>query len=164
MAASASKMWAAYAFAPAVAPIVFTGIVVGWGILAERGIVRANPAAVLVLPLLAMTVGMLASYAVAATIGMPIAFFLQRNQSLNFLTIHLAALLWSCFFAAGSRLLVGGDGVPKGYAIQWFWYAFAMVTPPTLLSATTFWAILRFCPDRDTREMASETSDSVQKE
>jgi hypothetical protein len=138
-----TRMWLAYAIAPAVAPLSFVGLLFLLYAISHATGSHFNPASILVLPMIALTVGMLASYAVAGLIGMPIAFALRRWKALNFVSIHAAALGWACLFAGMSRFLVGGDGVPQGDGLLWFFYAFAGTAPSTLLSATAFWLIVR---------------------
>ena len=53
-----------------------------------------------VLPRVALSQGMLASYAVAGVIGMPIAFYLRTKRMLHGGSIHLAACVWACVFAS----------------------------------------------------------------
>ena len=91
-------------------------------------------------PALALTVGMIASYIVAGVIGMPIAFGLRRKSRLNGYTIHAAAFAWSLLVS----LTVG---VPAAIYSGALWHQILLaplllllvIAPPVLLSGTSFW-------------------------
>jgi hypothetical protein len=108
---------------------------------------EVNPASFLVLPVLALTVGLVACYVVAGTIGMPIAFFLRNRGQLNGYTIHAAALACSILFCGAIALLSIGEApqqaqVFMGYLLG-FGYLMCGVAPPVLLSGTAFWLLVR---------------------
>jgi hypothetical protein len=73
-------LWRAYFWAPAVAPIAFVGLVFLVGLVAPYLGVEINSASMLLLPAIALTVGVVSCYFVAGVIGMPIAFYLEPVQ------------------------------------------------------------------------------------
>ncbi len=103
-------LWIAYAFSPAIAPIAFVVLLFLLGAICTALNFEVNPASFLVLPVLALTVGMVTCYLVAGAIGMPIAFYFHRRQSLTGYTIHGAALCWSIFvsFVVGAPMVLTG--------------------------------------------------------
>ena len=142
-------LWCAYLIAPAVAPALFAVVffVVGMMALSLRNSENAGtPAGVLMVPALALTVGMIASYIVAGVIGMPIAFGLRRKSRLNGYTIHGAAFTWSLVL---SMLLAIAISIRPGQPVSnmigiWILqtlFICLMLSPFILLSATTFWWI-----------------------
>lgn len=137
-------LWRAYAFAPAAAPVSFVAFLFVVGAICIAFGIEINPASFLVLPVVAMTVGMAVCYLVAGCIGMPIAFQLRKHGKLNGYTIHLAAFGWALFVS----LVVG---VPAAIYSGAPWYQIplapllllAAVAPPVLLSGTSFWWLVR---------------------
>jgi hypothetical protein len=136
-------MWRAYCFAPAVAPLVF--ILELLGLLLVSGVfgIGVNPASLLILPIVALTVGMVVSYVVAGAIGMPLAFYLRKRGLLNGFSIHGVAIGWAVVFSIVCSVVpvwMTGD--------QWnqvplvFCYFACLVTPPVFLSATAFWLLV----------------------
>jgi hypothetical protein len=103
--------------------------------------IDVNPASFLVLPLLALTVGVLACYVVAGAIGMPIAFFLRNRGRLNGYTIHGAALAWAIVFCGAVSLLSLPEGPQQAFLV--FAYLICGVGPSVLLSGTVFWLLVR---------------------
>ena len=134
-------LWRAYFWAPVVAPLSFVGLLFIVGIIATWIGVEINPASFLVLPVVALTIGVAACYLVAGMIGMPIAFFLRRTHALNGSTIHGAAFCWAVLLSAACAVLVT-DGNWNDFPLV-FGYFGAGVAPPVLLSATAFWWLLR---------------------
>ncbi len=142
--ASNRALWIAYLVSPAVAPVSFIVILFLLGGIFTAFKMDVNPASFLVLPVVALTVGMVVCYLVAGIIGMPIAFYLRRRNALTGRSIHGAALGWSIFV---SVIL----GVPVAVAAGARWYHVplavgtlaCLITPPVLLSATSFWFLLR---------------------
>jgi hypothetical protein len=141
---SSTSLWRAYAFAPAVAPISFVLILFLIGGIATAFNIEVNPASFLVLPVVALTAGMVICYLVAACIGMPIAFYLRRRNSLNGYTIHGAAFCWSIFTA-----VVVATPMSFSQGAKWYHIPMAIlvlvcvIAPPVLLSATSFWLLVR---------------------
>jgi hypothetical protein len=134
-------LWRAFFWAPAVAPITFVGIVLLVGLFAPRLGVEINTASIIVLPAIALTVGVLSSYIVAGAIGMPIAFYLRRIDSLNGYSIHGAAFCWGALFAGVcAAVMVAGNWNELPLALCYFGLG---VIPPVLLSGTAFWWLLR---------------------
>lgn len=140
-------VWWAYLVAPAVAPILFAIAFFVFGVigLSLRGADdTGTPAGVVMIPLLSLTVGMFASYAVAGIVGMPIAFFLRRRGRLNALTIHGAALVWSLFLSTCIGLAVFFQSPTPTFVAGWLLPSALValtLSPFILLSATTFWWI-----------------------
>jgi hypothetical protein len=128
--------------APLVAPFSFVVLILlaaGVAVAAGRTI---NPAGLLLLPLLAMTIGLLASYASWSLIGLPLALALQRRQSLTGGTIHAAAFLCSIMAACllAIPIMISSQGPQSLLLIP---FLAAMIAPPALLSATCFWWLVR---------------------
>lgn len=138
---SKRALWRAYLWAPAVAPLSFVGLLFIVGIIATWMGVEINPASFLVLPVVALTIGVVACYLVAGMIGMPIAFFLRRAHALNGCTIHGAAFCWAVLLSAACAVVVT-HGKWNEFPLV-FGYFGAGVAPPVLLSATAFWWLLR---------------------
>jgi hypothetical protein len=143
------SLWLGYAIAPAVAPLVFAIVVfiVGmvWHMLNPDH--TGTPIGVILVPIFSVTVGVVASYGVAGVIGMPIAFHLRKRKRLNGYTIHVAALLWSLAFTVfltGTLYVMTQAPRPEPTTFIFSTLAlFAMLTPCILLSATTFWLVVR---------------------
>ena len=134
-------MWKAYFWSPSVAPLAFVALVLLIGIVGEMLGMEVNPASMLVLPVIALTVGVISCYVVAGTIGMPIAFYLRRVNALNVYSIHGAALCWAILFAVGCAVvMVGENWVELLLALGYFGFG---VIPPVLLSGTAFWLLLK---------------------
>lgn len=88
-----------------------------------------------------------ACYLVAGFIGMPIAFLLRRNNSLNAWTIHGAALTWGILWsllctvvATYVAVVIGADIQSLPLTIGWF---MALMVPPVVLAGTAFWLLLK---------------------
>jgi len=143
---SNAVLWRAYLFAPGVAPIAFLLMLVIIFFVAGIFGIDVNPASFLILPVLALTVGIAVCYVVAGVIGMPIAFFLRNRGQLNGYTIHGAALAWAIVFCSAISLLSVRDAPQQaqqlGYLMA-FGYLMCGVAPPVLLSATAFWLLIR---------------------
>ncbi len=140
-------MWRAYFCAPIVAPLAFVAIVLVAGYLSVVLGGDVNEASMIVLPAIALSVGVVSCYLVAGLIGMPIAFFLRRIDSLNAFSIHAAALGWALFFTTICAIyLVAGKWNELPLAMC---YVGAGVVPSVLLSGTAFWLLLRFFSRRE---------------
>jgi hypothetical protein len=134
-------LWKAYFLAPAVAPISFVAIVLLIGLLAPRLGVEINEAGIIVLPVIALTIGVVSSYFVAGVIGMPIAFYLRRVNLLNSCSVHGAAFCWAVLFSSLCAIvMVGGRWSELPLALCYFGLG---VIPPVVLSGTAFWLLLR---------------------
>ncbi|MFN4907281.1 MAG: hypothetical protein ACOVQH_10130 [Burkholderiaceae bacterium] len=134
-------MWKAYFWSPSVAPFAFVVLVLLIGIVSEVFGLEVNPASMLVLPFMALTVGLVSCYFVAGIIGMPIAFYLRRVNALNFYSIHGAAFCWAVLFSIGCAVVMVGDNwgdLPLALG-----YLSFGVIPPVLLSGTVFWLLLK---------------------
>jgi hypothetical protein len=138
------SLWRAYAFAPAVAPVSFVLLLFLIGAIATAFNIEVNPTSFLVLPVVALTAGMVICYLVAGCIGMPIAFYLRKRNSLNGYTIHGAAFCWSIFTA-----VVVATPMSFSQGAKWYHIPLAIlvlvcvIAPPVLLSATVFWLLVR---------------------
>ena len=141
MSPSGRVLWRAYLIAPCVAPLAFVLLLVILLVVSGPLNIDVNPASVLILPVLALTVGVVVCYVVAGAIGMPIAFYLRNRGILNGYTIHGAALGWSIVFC-GSIALLSIRNAPQQVPIV-FAYLLCGVAPPVLLSASTFWLLVR---------------------
>ena len=159
---SAATLWRAYLIAPLVAPVVFALSFFGLGILLENlGVIEIdNPVGFVAIPLLSLTVGVAASYCVAGFIGMPIAFALRRLRRLNAWTVHLAALVWGiacCLLEWIAMYQCTTPPKPLMLAMLPGTLAYGgLLIPSILLSATTFWWMLKRspCPQRTTTKNA----------
>jgi hypothetical protein len=129
-----SRLWKAYVIAPVVAPLTLAALVVVLSLVAGFVGKIDNPAGAPYMPMLAIALGLPASYGVAGVLGLPIAFALRRAQCLNGLTIHAAAAIWAVLFS----LFVGVASPTPASAIL----VFCVVVIPILSSATVFWAIV----------------------
>lgn len=136
------SLWGAYLFAPAVTPMAFVCIVFAAGFLSIWFGADVNEASLLVLPVLAMTVGLVSCYLVAGLIGMPIAFYLRRKDALNAYSIHLSAFCWAVLFTTGCAFWFAG-GTWTDFPLA-FCYVGAGVIPSVLLSGTAFWLLVKF--------------------
>lgn len=135
------SLWLAYLFAPAVAPLSFVSLLFLVGVVSTQLGIDINEASFVVLPLLALTVGMVSCYLVAGVIGMPIAFYLRRTNSLNGYSIHAVAFGWAVFFTFVCGLFfTDGNWRELPLALS---YIGLGVIPPVLLSGTTFWLLVR---------------------
>lgn len=138
------SLWNAYLFAPAAAPSSFVALLFVVGAACVAFGVEINPASFFVLPVVAMTAGMIICYLVAGCLGMPIAFHLQKRDKLNGYTIHAAAFGWSLLLS----LVVG---LPAAIYSGAPWYQIPMtplllllvVAPPVLMSGTIFWWLVK---------------------
>jgi hypothetical protein len=127
--------------APAVAPLAFVALLFLVGIVSSQIGVTTNEASFIVLPVVALTIGVVVCYVVAGVIGMPIAFYLRRRNALNGYSIHGAALCWAILFSAICAIfMVGGSWNELPLALC---YVGAGVVPPVLLSGTAFWLLVR---------------------
>lgn len=144
-----TKLWRAFRVAPAVAPVVFAVLVFSLGSLlrpandAEFG----TPAGIIAVPILALTLGVPASYGIAGLVGMPIVFALRRRHWLNGWSIHLAALAWGIFLCLllwlGAYACTAPPRPPLSSQLPGALVSGALLIPCILLSATTFWWMTR---------------------
>ena len=74
---SARALWLSFLFAPAVAPVTCIALIFLFGGGAVTLGLQVNTASFLVLPLLAITVGMTVSYSLAGAVGRPVVFLLR---------------------------------------------------------------------------------------
>lgn len=134
-------LWLAYLFAPAVAPLAFVAMVFLVAFVSFCFGVDVNEASILILPVLALTIGVVSCYLVAGVLGMPIAFYLRRRNSLNGYSIHFAAFCWAALFTLFcAALFVGFNWNDLPLALC---YIGLGVIPPVVLSGTAFWLLLR---------------------
>lgn len=142
-------MWKAYFWSPAVAPLAFIALVLLVGIVGSVFGLEVNPASMLILPFIALTVGVVSCYVVAGVIGMPIAFYLRRVDALNFYSIHGAALGWALLFTGCcAAVMVGDNWGELPLALGYFGFG---VVPPVLLSGTAFWLLLKHYSRSDSK-------------
>lgn len=139
-----ATIWWGYIIAPAVAPVLFSVVVflLGSVTLAMNPHDNGTPIGVILIPLLSLTIGVVAAYFVAGVVGMPIIFRLEKQRSLNGLTIHGTAL--TCMVVLASLFCALGciAGTPTGEIISGGMTFLVVATPFVLASSTTFWWIL----------------------
>lgn len=135
-------LWRAYFWAPAVAPFAFVAILLIVSLLAHLVGFELNPARILLLPLFALTIGIVTSYLVAGVVGMPIAFYLRRNQVLNGYSIHGAAFCWAAFFTGVCAVVMVGENW-NALPLCIFYFGLGVI-PPVLLSGTAFWLLVQY--------------------
>lgn len=134
-------LWRAYLFAPAVAPLAFVALVFLAVFVSLCFGIEVNEASILILPVLALTIGVVSCYLVAGVLGMPIAFYLRRHNSLNGYSIHFAAFCWAVLFTLFCVFLFVGfnwNDLPLALC-----YIGLGVIPPVVLSGTAFWLLVR---------------------
>jgi hypothetical protein len=93
-----SRMWQAYAIAPAVAPLSFVAWHLLLELLARRNALSDTRGTVMVW-IIALFNWTAASYIAAAIIAMPVAFLLRRFGNLNGLSILVASLIGAFAFS-----------------------------------------------------------------
>lgn len=138
-----------FAVAPVVVPIAFVLWLAIIFLFCTALNISVNTASVVVLSGIAGTVGIPASYAVAGLLGMPLAFFLRNRGRLNAFTIHVAALSISGIFAVCCQFLIAMRDVSLIARMIASLYPFLLIVVPILLSAMTFWLVVR-SPSEDT--------------
>jgi hypothetical protein len=141
-------MWMGFAVAPVVGPIAFVLWLAIVFLFSTALNISVNTASVAVMTGIAVTVGIPASYAVAGLFGMPLAFFLRNRGRLNAFTIHSSALCISGIVAVCCQFLIVLEDVSLTARIIALIYVFLLTVVPILLSAMTFWLIVR-CPPED---------------
>jgi hypothetical protein len=139
-------LWWAYAIAPVVAPVLFAVFffVLGMAALAANPNDPGTPAAVVAVPALSLTVGVVVSYFAAGVIGMPTVLLLEKRQMLNAYTIHGAALATSLVFISlslGLLYVFTLPRIPIAQCVAVGTALFVFTAPFVLASATTFWWI-----------------------
>ena len=141
-------LWWAYFIAPVVAPVSFAVFffVFGMAALAANPDHTGTPVAVLAVPAMSLTVGVVASYLAAGAIGMPVVLLLEKRKMLNGYTIHGAALASSIVFITLScgllYALVPDPNTPVVELAAFGAALFVFTAPSVLASATTFWWIV----------------------
>lgn len=147
---STRRLWIAYLIAPSVAPLLaaLTVFVVGMAFLVANPEDTGTPIGVILVPLFLLIAGIPASYLVAGTLGMPIAFYLRSRNRLNGLTVHGAAFAWTAVLALGltasAFFLAPGEQVGQVGLLQYMLGlggVFLAFAPFIALSATTFWLV-----------------------
>lgn len=137
-----SVLWWAYMISPLIAPIAFAicFFVFGMVALAMNPEDSGTPVGVIIVPLLALTVGVLLSYFFGGLM-MPVIFYLEKQDGLNFTTIAITSLfgLLALIGASLSLALLNQSSEGPGQAFAVAGGAFLMLSPFVLASATTFW-------------------------
>lgn len=136
-----SALWRGFLIAPAIVPVSFVIALLSLSLVLIYFGVEINPASLLVLPVVAMTAGLVASYAIALLVGLPIVLYLRRRHRLTCLTLHVAACLVSVLFSLVFSLVAFHNSWVELSASVGL--VFAAVAPPTLLSTTVFWVVIR---------------------
>jgi hypothetical protein len=122
-----SRMWQAYSFAPAVAPLSY----VAWQLLYDA------PANALVW-LRPLYFWVPASFALGAAVAMPTAFLLRRMGKLSGISILSAALIGSFAFSVCVAIHLSGEARRASTIV---FPCQREVTIPFALSALVFWGI-----------------------
>ena len=106
-----------------------------------------TPIGVITIPILSLTLGVVASYLVAGVLGMPIVFFLRNRGWLNGRAIHAAAFLWAIVFCALLEVAIYYVTTPPRPDLIAFLrptlYIACIIIPCIMLSATMFWWMVR---------------------
>ena len=148
---STKRLWIAFAVAPFVAPLVAAIVVfvIAFGYQSTNPEdVDVNPMSMILAPAVLLIAGVPASYVVAGTFGMPIAFWLRGRDRLNGYSVHVAACLATVVIAVGLMTLAlplisserGELPDPAEWAVGALVICAALL-PFILLSATTFWLV-----------------------
>lgn len=138
---SARSLWLSFLLAPAVAPVTFIALIFLFGGGAVTLGLQVNTASFLVLPLLAITVGMAVSYSLSGAVGMPVVFLLRYVGWLRGITLHGFALLGSIALSVILALFISWgawDYLPLTIA-----YCCIGFAPPVLLTTATFWWLVQ---------------------
>jgi hypothetical protein len=122
-----SRMWQAYSFAPAIAPLSY----VAWQLVFDA------PGNALVW-LRALYFWVPASFALGAAIAMPTAFLLRRMGKLHGLSILSAALVGSFVFSVCMAIRASSEAMRASTIV---FPCQRAVTIPFALSALVFWGI-----------------------
>ncbi len=138
------SLWWACAIAPLAAPVLFAMLFFIFGIvaLAASPDHTGTPIAVLFVPALSLTAGVVASYLAAGVFGMPMVLWLEKRKMLNGYTIHGAALACSMILITLSCGLLYALSPRPGAIGQLVFFGaavFVFTAPCVLASATTFW-------------------------
>ncbi len=138
----------AFLIAPVAAPIVFSVITIVGGLIVLRFSPElvSTPIGLIVVPVLALSLGLVISYGLALMIGLPVVLLLRRAGKLNGWTIHGTAFI--CVLVPTLMLSVPelyANGPPRSWleALQGFGILVAYLAPGALVSGTTFWWLMR---------------------
>ncbi len=132
------RMSTAYAFAPAVAPILF----VGWNLIRECAAIiqgRSNTPAAVLIGALAPFSWNPYTYAAYAVVVIPIALLLRRSGKLNGLSILILAEIVALVMSVVAAFLAAGvvpGKLPVKIAVNMY-----VAAIPFGLSGLAFWAI-----------------------
>lgn len=154
---STQSLWLAYLIAPVTVPIFFVCLIVLAVVSSSIFGFEINTASVLILPIFAMTVGLLISYAMWLIVGMPIVLLLRKKKKLKGIIINLAAFAIAHFVAICVTGLSavsdpsGGSafGAERIYGVL---LSVGITTVflgiPAIVSASTFWFLAKFFESR----------------
>ena len=146
-AVSSKRLWRAFRVAPVVAPVVFAVFVFVAGLLFTDPKDPGTPIGVIAIPVLSLTLGVVASYLVAGVFGMPIVFFLRNRGWLNGRGIHATAFLLAIVFCTLLEVTIYYVTTPPRPDLIEFLrptlYIACTIIPCIMLSATMFWWMVR---------------------
>ena len=142
-----STLWWAFLISAPVAPISFAIFVFVFGMIAlslnpdDTG----TPIAVVAIPVVSLTVGVLIAYVVGAALAMPILLVLERKKGLGWLNIFTTLLACStgCIWAICCIGFLSSDGMPIGGMMATAGGLSLVAAPFVLTSGIVFWWMQR---------------------
>lgn len=141
------KLWRAFWVAPLVAPVLLAIDVFVIGLLLSDPKDPGTPIGIILLPILILTLGVIASYLITAIFWMPLAIFLHRRKRLDGGSIHLLAFVLAVLFFAALEAAIYGVTTPRPASIAEFisstLYIPGFVIPHIMVSALVFWLMVR---------------------
>jgi hypothetical protein len=144
------KLWVAFLVAPIVAPVLFALIVLivlSVGLMFSDPKDPGTPIGVVMVPVLSLILGVIVSYFVAGVIWMPLIVFLKNRGLLSGRVIHVAAFVLAILLYGLLELSIYAiTAVPRPDLLSFIrssLFIGAMFIPCVMLSATTFWWMLR---------------------
>lgn len=145
-----SKLWFAFLVAPLVAPLLFSLIVLivlSVALMFSDPKDPGTPIGVVMVPVLTLILGVLASYFIAGIIWMPIMLFLKKRGMLSGRVIHVTAFILAILLYVLLELCIYAiTAVPRPDALAFIrssLFIGVIFVPCVMLSATTFWWMLR---------------------
>ena len=146
------NLWRAFRVAPVVAPVLFAIDTLVLGLLLTDSRNAGTPIGLLWIPLAALTLGVVLSYAVAAALWMPLMLFLWKRGWLHGATIHAAAFLLAVLLCVLLEVATYLVTTPRPTDMREFLASGPIVAgfviPHIMLSACVFWWMVRESPDR----------------
>lgn len=144
------KLWVAFLVAPMVAPVLFSLIVLivlSVGLMFSDPKDPGTPIGVVMVPVLSLVLGVIASYFIAGVIWMPIMVFLKNQGLLSGRVIHLSAFVLAIILYVLLDISIYAiTAVPRPDFLAFIRSTLVIgviFIPCVMLSATTFWWMLR---------------------